>query len=321
MINFRFHLVSLIAVFLALALGVVMGSAVIDRAIVDQLRDRIDQVERNAEERKAENDDLRAELDRVGAYVDAAAAFTVGGRLEDVPVAILAERGTDGSVVKATGQLVRTAGSPTAGLLWMEPLWALGEPEQVKQLAGAIGSSTNTPQRVRKQAWVALAERLAAGSAADAEPVAAGQGESTDVLVRLVDAGFLAVERIGDTDVDLALFPGSEARALYVTSMTSAVDLPDLAALAAGAFMDASVETVVADAFVDEPQAPDRGSELSPVLSDPELSRTVSTVDDLELVEGRVTAVIALQQIAGGVVGHYGYGTGASRSFPAVPER
>ena len=32
MINFRFHLVSLIAVFLALALGVVMGATVIDRA-------------------------------------------------------------------------------------------------------------------------------------------------------------------------------------------------------------------------------------------------------------------------------------------------
>ena len=42
MINFRFHIVSLIAVFLALALGVVMGSTVIDRAIVDGLHDRID---------------------------------------------------------------------------------------------------------------------------------------------------------------------------------------------------------------------------------------------------------------------------------------
>ena len=37
MINFRFHIVSLIAVFLALALGIVMGATVVNRAIVDRL--------------------------------------------------------------------------------------------------------------------------------------------------------------------------------------------------------------------------------------------------------------------------------------------
>ena len=35
MINFRFHVVSLIAIFLALALGVVIGAGVIDRGVVD----------------------------------------------------------------------------------------------------------------------------------------------------------------------------------------------------------------------------------------------------------------------------------------------
>ena len=49
MINFRFHLVSLIAVFLALALGVVMGSTVIDRAVVNGLENRIKHVENKAE--------------------------------------------------------------------------------------------------------------------------------------------------------------------------------------------------------------------------------------------------------------------------------
>jgi hypothetical protein len=37
MINFRFHVVSLIAIFLALALGVVIGAGVIDRGVVDAL--------------------------------------------------------------------------------------------------------------------------------------------------------------------------------------------------------------------------------------------------------------------------------------------
>ena len=42
MINFRFHVVSLIAIFLALALGVVIGAGVIDRGVVDALDNRLD---------------------------------------------------------------------------------------------------------------------------------------------------------------------------------------------------------------------------------------------------------------------------------------
>ena len=39
MINLRYHVVSLVAVFLALGVGVLMGSTVIDRVTVDQLRE------------------------------------------------------------------------------------------------------------------------------------------------------------------------------------------------------------------------------------------------------------------------------------------
>ncbi len=49
MINFRFHLVSLVAVFLALAIGIVMGYGVLGQPTVDTLQDRIDVVEANAE--------------------------------------------------------------------------------------------------------------------------------------------------------------------------------------------------------------------------------------------------------------------------------
>ena len=51
------------------------------------------------------------------------------------------------------------------------------------------------------------------------------------------------------------------------------------------------------------------------------LAAVVSTVDDLDLVQGRVAAVLALQEIGDGVVGHYGYGDGASSNrLPAPPD-
>ena len=55
------------------------------------------------------------------------------------------------------------------------------------------------------------------------------------------------------------------------------------------------------------------------MLDDQTLSRAASTVDDVELVQGRVATVLALEAISGGNlknVGHYGYGSGASEPLP-----
>ena len=55
MINFRFHLVSLIAVFLALGLGILVGSTVVDQVIVDRLDREIRTARRDTATVQAEN--------------------------------------------------------------------------------------------------------------------------------------------------------------------------------------------------------------------------------------------------------------------------
>ncbi|NLA37006.1 MAG: copper transporter, partial [Actinobacteria bacterium] len=40
MINLRFHIVSIVAVFLALAIGILTGSTLLDRATIEVLQDR-----------------------------------------------------------------------------------------------------------------------------------------------------------------------------------------------------------------------------------------------------------------------------------------
>ena len=84
----------------------------------------------------------------------------------------------------------------------------------------------------------------------------------------------------------------------------------------------AKLPTVVAaayDAGSDPTTAPERGAALASVLDDQTLSRDVSTVDDIELVQGRVAAVLALATISPNNVGHYGYGSGASAALPPHP--
>ncbi len=62
MINFRYHLVSLTAVFLALALGVAMGAAVVDRALVSTLEDQLQAVESRSDSVNDSNERLETAL-------------------------------------------------------------------------------------------------------------------------------------------------------------------------------------------------------------------------------------------------------------------
>jgi hypothetical protein len=60
----------------------------------------------------------------------------------------------------------------------------------------------------------------------------------------------------------------------------------------------------------------ERGSFVSAIRNDGSLNEHVSTVDDAEWFVGRAAAVMALQDLVGGTVGHYGVGDGATGLLP-----
>ena len=81
MINFRFHIVSLIAVFLAVGLGILVGSTVVDQKIVNRLDSEIKHANKENSQRKAQSkvlDDQNKQLQQFVAltalYVADAAA-------------------------------------------------------------------------------------------------------------------------------------------------------------------------------------------------------------------------------------------------------
>ena len=55
MVSFRFHLVTLVAIFVAIALGIAVGATVVDRATVDLLQQRLDQVDARLDVTDEEN--------------------------------------------------------------------------------------------------------------------------------------------------------------------------------------------------------------------------------------------------------------------------
>src|SRR5262245_29601978 len=121
MINFRFHIISLVAVFLALAVGIFLGSAVGEPTIVNNLNRTIDQVRDQANARRQENSQLRAENRKLQDFVNSTAGFSVADTLTGSDVVIVAERGVDRGTVNKTRDMLQLAGANAPMVVWVEP--------------------------------------------------------------------------------------------------------------------------------------------------------------------------------------------------------
>ncbi|MGZ8752607.1 MAG: copper transporter [Acidimicrobiia bacterium] len=316
MINFRFHLVSLVAVFLALTVGIVMGATVIDRAIVDSLNDRITAVSDRADERKAESEALSADVGRLNEFVGESQPFVVENRLTDVPVVVLATRGIDDAVVSSQVDVLRQAGAAVPAVIWLEESWALGDDRSANALGEALGEDSREAGTLRNAAWRVLAARLHNGKAIpEVNPPAATSVVNPDALSALVDAGFLEVAGVTDGDVDLGAFPGSNARAVLLSAAGSAPG--NLLRSGARALSGAGIPTVVGEIYAGTTASTPRGRTLDPIRAGEPLVG-VSTVDDVELPEGRMAVALAGSDLGRQppVTGHYGYGDGATSALP-----
>ncbi len=111
MIHFRYHLISLVAVFLALGIGIVMGSTVVDKAIVDSLKNRIDRAEENSIARKIENNSLRSELKGQNQQNTVLAGHSVRGYLTSLTVVVVAVGDVPEDVVVETRELLAVSGA------------------------------------------------------------------------------------------------------------------------------------------------------------------------------------------------------------------
>jgi hypothetical protein len=311
MIHFRFHIISLVAVFLALAVGIFLGSAVGEPAIVVGLRDQIQRADKRSDARRTENQRLRRENGRLQSFVEDVSAFAVENRLTNAEVVIVAERGLDDSPVDATVDLVRAGGASAQPLVWLEARWALTEPDDVDTLAQLVDSGESDADEVRRDAFEALARRVG-------RPVSSTPADTPDLLAALVDADFVSIEGIDDADV--GSFPAGRAQAVIIDGPDGDVDDPDIFLQEVTAFTARGVNTVAAEIAPDgvEPTGPERGQTVAVVRGSSALEGRVSTVDDLDLVDGRIAAVLALslQDATSPVVGDYGYGKGASRTVP-----
>jgi hypothetical protein len=340
-INFRYHVVSLIAVFLALAIGVIMGSAVIDRAIVDRLEDQqqglredLDDIERENDALRTQNRDLQESASQLA---DQGSQRLLTGTLTDVPVLVIATRGSDDDGFKGLLSLLTTSDADERGTIWLTDRWSLDDDDEVRDLAAALEApSTFEADGLRTLAMSRLSAflRERAGPAVIDDPsmttttsttAAGAPATEGSTFTALRDSGFVDFdppERAQESDGP-RISPGT--RIVFVSSAdadvpTSTVSVPfaemlvdDRPGVPLVALLAAENRGSVAD--------PDPASEFVVGLrDDDESSVRMSTVDNIGDFAGRLAAVLAIADLGDGRVGHFGRGPGAQRLLPAPPE-
>src|SRR5260370_8855594 len=262
MINFRFHIVSLIAVFLALALGVVMGATVVNRAIVDRLNSRIDTVEKNANASRTESDEVRGQVGQLNGYIDGTKDLAVAGGLDGTTLATIAARGVDADAVKQTVALAQQAGARAPGIIWLEGKLALSDADTVRQLGELLGKTGQNAKATRDEAWNAIASRVATGAGA------ATNGR--DLLAALADAGFISFEPVGNQGDGFspASLSGGDVRVLLIDGANGQVNGNEVLAPLGNALVANRLRLVAGDVFAQKDKGPTRGAMLAPIRQD-----------------------------------------------------
>jgi hypothetical protein len=316
-INFRFHLVSLVAVFLALALGVVMGSTVIDRAIVDRLSSQIDSVKKRADAERAENRTLRDQMKGLETFIAQSQPQVTGRRLNQIPVTVVAVRGVPAEDVRAASDILKASGALVPGVLWIEDPMTASDPAARTKLVQAMGDTGLATDDLRQVALEALGHRLATGARVVTAATPALSG--IDTLLSLTEAGLVSFDTLGGGSVSLDSWPAAGTRMLLIDGSQAhpppgTVSLPVLRAAAA-----AGGRLALAEVFRPTATIKARGSVVRGVREDAALSRVISTVDDLDDLRGQVALTLAVQELGTGRAGHYGEGPGATTQLP-TPE-
>ncbi len=308
MINFRYHIVSLMAVFLALAVGIATGVSLgpsVSKGLNDQAAaDRTKVVE------------LRAELDRVDAldkYRDAYAA-RVGAQaslnaLDGVGVALVAMPGAPGAVVSTISKAVADSGGTVVRSVKVDEnafdaTKAEAVDAAVEQYRNELGLDDTMTAATRFGR--ALGWSIAAKAPQERDQAAVAVGDA------LEQAGLATIS----TD--------STRRAELVIVVSAPAATPQLAPDVLQAHVQADVALLerAAGVVVAGPDSDSiEGTDVLAVRSDAEAADKLSTVDVADLPSGVTTTVLAGQEQLRGRPGHYGALTKADAPLPELPVR
>jgi hypothetical protein len=318
-ISLRYHIVSLVAVFLALALGIVVGSTVLQEGTVSVLRATSDQVREQSERNSRENVALKQENSRLQSFGATVLPDLVRGRLDGRSVVLVDTDKVDSGLRDGVRKVLEDAGAEVDGqITFADERLALGADADRTAAGRLLGVDAGDPEVLRSQLVKRLAERLA-------NPAAIPQDDrqrASDMLTGLQDADFLA-----DLRLSRPLAAGSDPfprqGSIFVLLGPAATATT---AVAPDAFLVPLADQVsgLAGGAVAGGEAADVPRETSWILAlrdNRAVSRRVSGIDSVDKVYGQLALVEALEdRLQQEAAGQYGVKDGASGLLPERTE-
>lgn len=297
----RYHAVSLAAVFLAIAVGVVLGAAgVSDRLLTAVAVDRAD-LGVQVQQLTVERDRLAGAQRAADEFAARTGAATVRGVLAGQTVALVTT-GADEADRDAVVGLLKAAGATVTGEVGLTD--AVGDPARAGQLRELTAALLPTGAQLPAAADTgSLAGGLIGGvvlGPGGKTQVSADQARS--VLGGLATAGF----------VRPAPVPAPANLVLVLTgNAQTGVDATDAAAVVAR--FAAQLDTAGGGAVLaGRSGSADTTGAIGVARADPSVASAVSTVDDVQSGSGRISAVLALREQLDGRAGRYGTATTAA---------
>lgn len=307
MIDFRYHLVSIVAVFLALGIGVLMGSAVLGENLVDSLRGDLEGISARNEELRRETTELRARLEADEEFARAVKPALISGALTSESVVLISIDGADGDLLAASREAIEEAGGTvTTAITVLDKLAFEGEPE-ADQLALLLGSVDTEPARLRTRLGREMGVRLADAAAEDASEA---EGRRTEeFLEALRSDGFLDVDRVGD---ETPLVPSGAAFLVLLGGEEEApFPIGELVNGISTSLASRGTPVVVAEAALTV------WGGLDILRTDPEAEASVTTVDQADTTSGQIAVALSIREVIEGISGrHYGVGSGTEGIIP-----
>ncbi len=322
MIDFRYHLVSIVAVFLALAVGIVLGSTELRGAALTALDRTSSALSAKLNAADAENGALQQEVNGDRAFAQAAEPVLLAHLLDGQRVVVITAPGAPAGVVNGITTALGDAGATVSGQVALSARFAdtsasnLSLLDQLTQrvVPPGLTLANGTPQQQAAQvlasALVSSGSSSSGSSGSAASGSQAGDSQAAQTILSSYSAGqFITVTGQPAQGATLAIIvtPASAPPAGNSDPANQAI------VSLAQEFGTGSEATVVAGPSSGSGQ----GSAISAVRSSG-AANSASTVDNADQVTGQIVVVQALhEQLGGHKPGSYGTQSDANSAGPS----
>lgn len=309
MISFRYHLVSLVAVFLALAVGIVVGAVALAGPVRSGRAGQLSDLGRANAALRQDNQALRGQVSSSESVAAAVAPQVVAGRLANRRVVVVADAEATGAMKDAVRTMLLRAGAKVTGQLQLTASYS--DPRRAAELRSYL-----TGDSLPAGFQLPVSEDPSVLGSAVLSYLLVGQHGSkpaaTDVLQVLTGLASLRMVVLDSRDIAPADYvvlvcAGQPTGADTANRLQAITDL-------ASAMDHGGKGTVV----VGDRAAAGTGGVLGQLRADQSIAAAVSTVDDIDSAAGQIAMVYALVEQAAGRSGQYGTAGNAQAVLPTV---